>query len=89
MHPEQAPQAAEDLRARALMQARVGRFSIAPHDWDEPFKRPATASRGREHVLWTPEIGQPVYLDGREFAVRVHGYEQGVDNGSAKFWCEA
>lgn len=65
MNPEQAAQAAEELRIRVLMQAHVGRFSIAPHDWDDPFKRIAAASQGRTYALWTPEIGQPVYLDGR------------------------
>jgi L-ascorbate metabolism protein UlaG (beta-lactamase superfamily) len=65
MTPEQAVQAAEELHARALMQAHVGRFSIAPHDWDAPFKRIVVASRGHGYALWTPEIGQAVYLDGR------------------------
>ena len=65
MNPEQVPQAAEDLRARVLLQAHVGRFSIAPHDWDDPFKRLAAASQGHSYALRTPEIGQPVYLDGR------------------------
>lgn len=65
MNPEQAAQAADDLRTHVLMQAHVGRFSIAPHDWDDPFKRIVAATRGRDYALWTPEIGQPVYLDGR------------------------
>jgi len=65
MTPEQAAQAAEDLHARVLMPAHVGRFSIAPHDWDDPFKRITAASRGHAYALWTPKIGQPVYLDGR------------------------
>ena len=65
MNPEQAAQAAEDLRTHVLVQAHVGRFTIAPHDWDAPFKRLAAASQGRPYALWTPEIGQPVYLDGR------------------------
>jgi len=65
MTPEQAVQAAEDLHARVLMQAHVGRFSIAPHDWDDPFKRMVAASQGHGYALWTPEIGQAVYLDGR------------------------
>ncbi len=65
MNPEQAAQAAEDLRAQALTPGHVGRFSISPHNWDDPFKRIALASRGRGYVLWTPEIGRPVYLDGR------------------------
>lgn len=66
MSPEQAAQAAEDLSARVLMQSHVGRFSIAPHDWDDPFKRIVAASRGHSYSLWTPEIGRLMYLDGRE-----------------------
>ncbi|GAA4343923.1 MBL fold metallo-hydrolase [Variovorax defluvii] len=65
MTPEQAAQAAEELRAHVLMQAHVGRFSIAPHDWDDPFKRIVAASRGHGYALWTPKIGQAMYLDGR------------------------
>jgi L-ascorbate metabolism protein UlaG (beta-lactamase superfamily) len=65
MMPEQAAQAASDLRTRVLMPGHIGRFSIAPHDWDDPFKRITAASRERNYVLWTPEIGQPAYLDGR------------------------
>ncbi|HIE5648497.1 TPA: MBL fold metallo-hydrolase [Stenotrophomonas maltophilia] len=65
MNPEQAAQAADDLRTHVLMQAHVGRFTIAPHDWDDPFKRIVAATRGHRYALWTPEIGQPAYLDGR------------------------
>lgn len=65
MTPEQAVQAAEDLRAKALTPAHAGRFSISPHDWDDPFKRMTVASLGRAFELWTPMIGQPVHLDGR------------------------
>ncbi|WP_049620632.1 MBL fold metallo-hydrolase [Frateuria defendens] len=65
MTPEQAAQAAEDLRTRVLMPEHVGRFSLAPHDWDDPFKRIVAASRVRRYALWTPEIGQPVYLAGQ------------------------
>ncbi|EGD01817.1 MBL fold metallo-hydrolase [Burkholderia pseudomultivorans] len=65
MNPEQAAQAAEDLRTRVLTPAHVGRFSIAPHDWDDPFKRITVASEKRDYALWTPKIGRPMYLDGR------------------------
>ena len=65
MTPEQAAQAAEDLRARVLTPAHAGRFSISPHDWDDPFKRIRVASQGRAFTLWTPEIGRPIHLDGR------------------------
>ncbi|ALR06553.1 MBL fold metallo-hydrolase [Xylella fastidiosa] len=65
MNPEQAAQAAEELHAKVLTPAHAGRFSISPHDWDDPFKRITAASQGRSYALWTPEIGRPVHLDGR------------------------
>lgn len=65
MNPEQAAQAAEDLRARAFTPGHVGKFSIAPHDWDDPFKRVTAASEGRDYALLTPVIGRAVFLDGR------------------------
>lgn len=65
MNPEQAAQAAEDLRTRALTPGHVGRFSLSPHDWDDPFRRITAASRGRGYALWTPEMGRPLFLDGR------------------------
>lgn len=64
MFPEEAAQAAEDLGAKALLPGHVGRFSIAAHDWDEPFKRMAVASSGRNYRLLTPVIGDVVRLDG-------------------------
>ncbi len=66
MNPEQAAQAAEDLRAKAITPGHIGRFSISRHDWDDPFKRITVASRDRSYALWTPEIGRPIHLDGRE-----------------------
>jgi L-ascorbate metabolism protein UlaG (beta-lactamase superfamily) len=64
--PEQAAQAAEDLRARALLPAHVGRFALARHAWDEPFIRIASASQGRPYRLLTPTIGEPVNLNGEQ-----------------------
>lgn len=63
MNPEQAAQAAEDLQAKVLLPGHVGRFSISPHDWDDPFKRISVASEKRSYVLWTPEIGRQINLD--------------------------
>jgi len=65
MNPEQAAQAATDLGANALTPAHVGRFTLAPHDWNDPFERLTIATEGRNYALWTPIIGQPIYLDGR------------------------
>ena len=44
MMPEDTAQAAEDLRARALLPGHVGKFAIAYHTWDDPFKRIVAAS---------------------------------------------
>lgn len=65
MNPEQAAQAAIDLGVKALTPEHVGRFSLAPYDWDDPFRRTVAASRGRPYALWTPMIGQPLYFDQR------------------------
>lgn len=60
MFPDQALQAAQDLQAKALLPAHVGRFSIAAHDWFEPLDQLLALSRGKPLELLTPRIGQPV-----------------------------
>jgi L-ascorbate metabolism protein UlaG (beta-lactamase superfamily) len=65
MFPEQAAQAAADLRAKAVLPAHIGRFSIAAHDWDEPFKQLEKASRGKPYRLHIPRIGEAVPLAGQ------------------------
>ena len=62
MTPEEAVQAAEDVRAKALIPAHVGKFSLAYHAWDEPFRRIVAASCGKRFQLVTPEIGEPVEI---------------------------
>jgi L-ascorbate metabolism protein UlaG (beta-lactamase superfamily) len=64
MTPEEAVRAAEELRAKSMMLAHVGRFSIASHPWDEPFKRVVEASKNKKFRLVTPKIGEPLRLDG-------------------------
>jgi len=63
MTPEEASQAALDLGAKAFIPAHVGRFSIANHSWDEPFKRVTKISRGKPYQLLTPIIGEPMVPD--------------------------
>ncbi|MEG1626210.1 MBL fold metallo-hydrolase [Pseudomonas sp.] len=66
MNPEEAARAASDLGARALTPSHVGRFTLASHDWNDPFKRLVHASEGRPYGHWIPMIGQPVLFDGRD-----------------------
>ena len=63
MTPEEAARAAHDLGARALIPAHVGRFTIANHPWDEPFKRLTEACQNQSYRLLTPEIGEPLMQD--------------------------
>jgi L-ascorbate metabolism protein UlaG (beta-lactamase superfamily) len=60
MNPEEAARAAEMLRARALLPAHAGRFTLARHAWDEPFERAVAAAVGKSYRLLTPRIGEPV-----------------------------
>lgn len=62
MNPEEAMNAALELGSRAFTPNHIGRFSLAPHDWNDPMKR---LLRDNTHgqVLWTPLIGQVVYYD--------------------------
>jgi L-ascorbate metabolism protein UlaG (beta-lactamase superfamily) len=60
MNPEEAARAAEMLRARAVLPAHAGRFTLARHAWDEPFERAVEAAVGKSYRLLTPRMGEPV-----------------------------
>ena len=66
MTPEEAARAAQDLRANALLPGHVGKFSLARHSWDDPFRRITAASEGRSYRLLTPMIGSPIKLDDQQ-----------------------
>ena len=59
-------QAAEDLQADALLPGHVGKFSLARHSWDDPYRRLTAASEGRSYRLLTPMIGSPIVLDDQQ-----------------------
>lgn len=40
----------------------AGRFVLAKHTWDDPYKRLALASRRQDYRLLTPMLGEPVIL---------------------------
>lgn len=69
MNPEQATQAAMDLRAKAALPSHSGKFSISYHSWDDPFIRFTQASEGKPYRLLTPKIGEAIDLadEGQTF----------------------
>jgi len=61
MMPEETAQAAVDLHARAILPGHAGRFVLAKHTWDDPYKRLSAASENRDYRLLTPRLGEPVH----------------------------
>jgi len=66
MMPEEVAQATEDLKAKALLPGHTGKFAIANHPWDEPFKRITAASQNKNYRLLTPVIGQSIELQNQQ-----------------------
>ena len=66
MMPEEVALAADELNADALLPGHSGKFSIANHAWDEPFKRITEASKDKNYKLLTPIIGEAVELGNQE-----------------------
>lgn len=63
MTPEEAVQAALDLGAKSMLPAHIGRFALAYHPWNEPFRRAYAAAQNANLPLLTPVIGQAVRLE--------------------------
>jgi len=66
MMPEEVALASEELNAKALLPGHSGKFSIANHSWDDPFKRITEASTDKHYRLLTPIIGEPVELENKQ-----------------------
>jgi len=62
MKPEEAVQAAVDLRARVMMPVHWGKFALAFHDWDDPVKRVTARAPALNIEVTTPLIGEPVII---------------------------
>lgn len=62
MMPEETARAAQDLHAKAVLPGHAGRFVLAKHTWDDPYKRLAFASRNKDYRLLTPTLGEQVNL---------------------------
>ena len=63
MAPEEAAAAADDLRCTVLLPVHAGKFCIAYHSWDDPFKRITAEAPGHGWQLATPRIGEALFLD--------------------------
>lgn len=63
MLPSEIIPAAVNLKTKALLPVHWGKFSLAPHAWDEPIIKVSESIKGSDIALWTPMIGEIVNLD--------------------------
>lgn len=63
MTPEESVRAATELNANKVIPVHSGRFALANHAWNEPFRRFAQASKQKNFKLLTPVMGQIIDFD--------------------------
>jgi L-ascorbate metabolism protein UlaG (beta-lactamase superfamily) len=63
MMPEQAIQAAIDLKTKVLLPVHWAKFALALHPWDEPIKRVVAKAKELNVPITTPLIGEQVIID--------------------------
>ena len=61
--PNETAQAAEDIYANRVVPIHAGKFALARHEWNAPYKDLLAASEGKNYDLLTPRIGEPIYFD--------------------------
>ena len=66
MMPEETAQAAQDIGARRVLPGHAGRFAMAKHAWNDPYKRLLAASQDKAYRLLTPRMGEPVWVSQEE-----------------------
>lgn len=60
--PEELPQEAKDLRAKAVLAVHNSKFALAMHEWDEPRKKCREYFSGAGINLLDPIIGEPIAI---------------------------
>ena len=56
--PEETAQAAEDIHAKKIVPIHAGKFALARHAWNDPYKNLTAASVDKSYQLLTPRIGE-------------------------------
>ena len=62
MMPEESVQASKDVKARIVLPVHWGKFSLAPHNWDEPITRFMKEAEDKNITVATPMIGETFTL---------------------------
>ncbi len=77
MLPGEILRAANDLQAKRILPVHSGKFALALHAWDEPFKQVTENNKKENPDVITPVIGEQVNLDDNQQTFR-HWWE-GID----------
>ena len=64
--PNETADASEDIHARNVIPIHAGKFALARHAWNAPYKDLTAASFGRSYKLLTPKIGELIDFDSEQ-----------------------
>ena len=67
MLPNETARASEDIHAEKIIPIHAGKFALARHKWNEPYKDLLAESAGKNYELLTPRIGELINFDGKIF----------------------
>lgn len=65
--PENAVQAALDVRARLMMPIHWGTFNLAMHTWKDPIERLLVAAQNKNLQLFIPAPGETIAVEDRPY----------------------
>lgn len=66
--PNETAQASEDIRAKKVVPIHAGKFALARHEWNTPYKDLLAESEGKSYDLLTPHIGELINFDEQKFS---------------------
>ncbi|MBR6712951.1 MAG: MBL fold metallo-hydrolase [Selenomonadaceae bacterium] len=64
--PNETAQASEDIQAAKIVPIHAGKFALARHMWNEPYKSLLAESADRNYELLTPRIGELINFDAEQ-----------------------
>ena len=68
MLPDETAQASEDIRAEKVVPIHAGKFALARHMWNAPYKDLLAESAEKNYELLTPRIGELINFEQQNFS---------------------
>ena len=70
MLPNETAQASQDIRAARVVPIHAGKFALARHEWNAPYKDLLAKSADKNYRLLTPKIGELInFNDEQDFSL--------------------